>query len=637
MFCCSERITSAAVTGAHYIQGLHACIAYRPRRASLFSVLLPGQTIRLGGSGRLATMLGPVSAAPKTYTYPGPASIAQAVLDRCTIIHQPFTPTPWALNGHAQSALGVLRTATARGSYTRQPVLANDGGTLGLDWWNGADRQGYAPGDAPICLFIHGVNGGSHEGYVKWACVAAAQRGWRAVVLNLRGCNGLDVSSPRGYNALQTHDVHVALTSVARRFPSAPLFAVGYSLGSVLLAKYLAEADSGLHGPSPVITGAARAAAAAGATGAAEALQQGSPGSAAAAAAVNRWSNLSGSGLVAAALVSAPVCLHCTNSKLARARPSIMYNFAVAYKLREYVREHLPSLAIHGVDIDSRALDAIGWTLGSFDDAITLKQLGYEDAQSYYRHACSTNYIPLIRTPTLVLVSRDDPFLGFLPKDEVASNPFVALAATKRGGHLGFLQGRWPLGLSYADLAVDDFLASALELAEADGGCSWEERAVQRGWVPPDDRQQRDTAFFAHARCNCLARHWPDIAAEQEAASSASVATGPSGRVGGKVAGDGRWRLDDILKEPPPPGWASKWLGLGGGSSGGSGSGFNEPSKSGRGRRKGSNPSDCRDGSTRAIAVPSVTLEVPSPTLEQPRAPPPRLLGAAAQVPRSKL
>lgn len=29
-----------------------------------------------------------------------------------------------------------------------------------------------------------------------------------------------------------------------------------------------------------------------------------------------------------------------------------------------------------------------------------------------YRHACSTNYIPHIRTPTLVLVSRDDPFLG---------------------------------------------------------------------------------------------------------------------------------------------------------------------------------------------------------------------------------
>jgi hypothetical protein len=35
------------------------------------------------------------------------------------------------------------------------------------------------------------------------------------------------------YNALQTHDLYVALSSVAQRFPAAPLFAVGYSLGSV--------------------------------------------------------------------------------------------------------------------------------------------------------------------------------------------------------------------------------------------------------------------------------------------------------------------------------------------------------------------------------------------------------------------
>lgn len=50
--------------------------------------------------------------------------------------------------------MGVLRTLTAKGGYTRQPVLADDGGTLGLDWWGGADRPGYAAADAPVCLFI---------------------------------------------------------------------------------------------------------------------------------------------------------------------------------------------------------------------------------------------------------------------------------------------------------------------------------------------------------------------------------------------------------------------------------------------------------------------------------------------------
>jgi hypothetical protein len=44
----------------------------------------------------------PFGAPPKTYTYPGPASMGQAVLDRCAALKQPFAPTPWAVNGHAQ-------------------------------------------------------------------------------------------------------------------------------------------------------------------------------------------------------------------------------------------------------------------------------------------------------------------------------------------------------------------------------------------------------------------------------------------------------------------------------------------------------------------------------------------------------
>lgn len=54
----------------------------------------------------------------------------------------------------------VLRTLSARGSYTRQLVMTSDHGTLGLDWWCGADKPTYAAPDAPIVLFIHGINGG---------------------------------------------------------------------------------------------------------------------------------------------------------------------------------------------------------------------------------------------------------------------------------------------------------------------------------------------------------------------------------------------------------------------------------------------------------------------------------------------
>lgn len=53
---------------------------------------------------------------------------------------------------------------------------------------------------------------------------------------------------PQTYSAAFTDDVHEALLSVRSRYPGAPTVAVGYSLGAVILTKYLAEADSGRWG-----------------------------------------------------------------------------------------------------------------------------------------------------------------------------------------------------------------------------------------------------------------------------------------------------------------------------------------------------------------------------------------------------
>jgi predicted alpha/beta-fold hydrolase len=65
----------------------------------------------------------------------------------------------------------------------------------------------------------------------------------------------------------------------------------------------------------------------------------------------------------------------------------------------------------HGMNLDVSSM-LRGWTVASFDRAVTLQALGYPAAHHYYRHACSTNYLPHVRTPTLILASRDDPFLG---------------------------------------------------------------------------------------------------------------------------------------------------------------------------------------------------------------------------------
>jgi hypothetical protein len=114
--------------------------------------------------------------------------------------------------------------------------------------------------------------------------------------------------------SLSAHN-HVAHCS---RFPDAPLLAAGYSLGSVLLAKYLAEADNGLYSQQHK-----PAAAANGSSGSSSGSTDGES--------VPQPSK--GSGLVAAALVSPPVCLHTTNAKMGRPYTlNFMYNLLVAYK-----------------------------------------------------------------------------------------------------------------------------------------------------------------------------------------------------------------------------------------------------------------------------------------------------------------
>eukprot|EP00798_Chlamydomonas_sp_ICE-L_P014332 gene14332-20321_t len=242
---------------------------------------------------------------------------------------------------------------------------------------------------------------GSQEGYCKWACHGAAKKGWRAVVFNMRGCNGLPLSTGRGYSAIMTPDLRLAIDSVQARFPTAPICAVGYSLGALAMTKYVSEADRGLRLAQP-------------------------------------WTI------------------------------AYIYNLAVAFKLREYIKLHRKTILDHA-SMDTGALLST-WTLREFEEQSLPMQFNYLDRQQYYEEASSLNYFPHIKTPTLILVSEDDPFLGVLPDIECSSNPSTLLVATKHGGHVAFLQGMWPLENSFMDDAVLEFCGAVVQHTRCDGG-----------------------------------------------------------------------------------------------------------------------------------------------------------------------
>ena len=59
-----------------------------------------------------------------------------------------------------------------------------------------------------------------------------------------RGCGGLKLESPRSYSMLDTHDVQIAIAGLRNMYPDAPILLAGFSMGAMLVTKYLAEANA---------------------------------------------------------------------------------------------------------------------------------------------------------------------------------------------------------------------------------------------------------------------------------------------------------------------------------------------------------------------------------------------------------
>jgi predicted alpha/beta-fold hydrolase len=77
-----------------------------------------------------------------------------------------------------------------------------------------------------------------------------------------------------------------------------------------------------------------------------------------------------------------------------------------------------------------------------FDDIYTAPIHGFDDAKDYYKRCSAKQFLKDIKTKTLIIHSKDDPFMSVevLPKDDEISS-FVELDIYEDGGHVGFVTG----------------------------------------------------------------------------------------------------------------------------------------------------------------------------------------------------
>jgi uncharacterized protein len=103
-------------------------------------------------------------------------------------------------------------------------------------------------------------------------------------------------------------------------------------------------------------------------------------------------------------------------------------------------------------------------TLYDFDDLYTAPAGGFKNREDYYATCSTKDLLASIRTPTVIVTAKDDPFVGFEDYASADLGPSVHLHAENFGGHMGYLSAeKTPLGnRRWLDYALREYLVRLL-------------------------------------------------------------------------------------------------------------------------------------------------------------------------------
>ncbi|MBX3709293.1 MAG: hydrolase [Gammaproteobacteria bacterium] len=313
-----------------------------------------------------------------------------------------FKPAWWLPNPHLQTMWPVIcRTGIKDLPLLRERLELPDGDFIDLDWC-GKQQSG------SLVLILHGFEGSIESHYSKGMLQSICRHGWRGVFMHFRGCSGEPNRLPRGYHSGDTADLAFVVSTLLNREPKTDIAAVGYSLGGNVLLKWLGE--TGNQNP-----------------------------------------------LSAATAISVPFELH-------KAAKRIQQGFSRFYEwyLVKCARQRLlqkfqqmPVPAPINISLLSKVND-----VQELDGKYTVPVHGFSSVDEYYTVSSSRQYLRSIQIPTLLVHSKDDPFMSedVIPEQSELSE-HITLEVTEAGGHVGFVSGKFPWRPEYwLEERVPEFL-----------------------------------------------------------------------------------------------------------------------------------------------------------------------------------
>ncbi|KAJ2786953.1 hypothetical protein GGI15_001114 [Coemansia interrupta] len=337
--------------------------------------------------------------APQTSQVEGEKTLLDIITAECPTLTESanahFVPSALLPTGDLQTCYNSIKERFGRTrivEYERELITTEDGGTIGLDW---SPPFATMPlDDRPVVILSHGLSGGSHETYVQTTVkqLTSEPYNFRTVVVNYRGCAGVKLTTHVLYNGGFTSDFGFAVNHIQSRLPRSKLISIGYSLGANLITKYVGEQGDACP-------------------------------------------------LKAAISVCNPYDLASSSDAIDKPtlRNKYIYVPAMLQGLMRLYRRHRKMMETGPVKLDSEAIEKIT-TIRQFDNLITARVFGYRDATDYYEQNSCVHFMPNIRIPFLAITSMDDPVCPeqYIPREIFRTNPYLVLALTRYGGHLGF-------------------------------------------------------------------------------------------------------------------------------------------------------------------------------------------------------
>ncbi len=311
---------------------------------------------------------------------------------RALLEQHPFRPAWWLRNQHLQTVWGPFFRKQSPVAYERETWPTPDGDALSLYLHRGDSHK-------PWVLLLHGLEGTINSFYITAFNHAFHRLGWNVATLIFRSCDGAINQADRIYHMGETTDLDWVVSQLPARHDVSRLHLVGVSLGANVLCKWLGEQGEGV--PSIVASAAA---------------------------------------------ISPPF------------RPDIAIDTLEKALYGLYVKKFLKTLVPKALEKERQFPGCIEvdrvrrcTSFRDFDTDVTARLHGFEDAMDYWKRVGCAQFLAAIRVPTLLITSEDDPFNPpeTIPRDIAAASPYLYPQWTQRGGHVGFVAGRWPWKTAY--------------------------------------------------------------------------------------------------------------------------------------------------------------------------------------------